>query len=193
MGGERVGWTAASFVVGLALTSLACVTTAHVERPSTRDECFATAGSKDATVVYGPAVAAPVEVAAWGKAGSVPAPTRAELLRVDVENLQVRGVWAGDERSPTYLKMGDIKAIEVRKHGRGAREGAVIGLAAGATAGALVGFASGDDGPCGNFSCVVGFTAGQKAAIGGVLGAVSGTLIGLAVGALLGHVDRYEF
>jgi hypothetical protein len=171
MGGER---GAVVFLVGLALTSLACVTTAHVERPSTLDECC----SKNATVVYGPAA---------------PVPARAELLRVDVEKLQVRGVWAGDERSPTYLKVGDIKAIEVRKHGRGAREGAIIGLVAGTTAGALVGFASGDDMPCGNFSCVVGFSSGQKAVIGGVLGAVTGTVLGLAVGAVLGHVDRYEF
>jgi hypothetical protein len=185
----------AVFMAGLALTGLACVTTSHVERPGTLDECYATAGLKNATVIYKPAVAAPVAVAAWGKAGgAAPVPARAELLRVDVENLQVRGVWAGDQRSPTYLKVRDIKAIEVRDRGRGAREGLLIGLLAGTAGGALVGYASGDDTPCGgDYSCIIGFTARQKAVIGGVLGAVTGTLIGLSVGAALGHVDRYEF
>lgn len=78
--------------------------------------------------------------------------------------------------------------------GRGAWQGALIGLAAGA----IAGFASGDDpvvptndpnDPLGNafgsISNAFRMTAGEKAVAGGFVGAVTGSLIGVLVGSLI--------
>jgi hypothetical protein len=80
-------------------------------------------------------------------------------------------------------------------NGRGALEGGAIGLLGGAALGATLGFVSGND-TCSNSglgSCILHFSASQKAAIGAIgLGAV-GVLAGFIAGGLHGHHDELEF
>ena len=96
---------------------------------------------------------------------------------------------------PVY-PYGHLEEIVIKRKaaaGRGAWQGALIGLAAGA----IAGFASGDDpvaptdnptDPLGNFfgsiSNAFRFTAGEKAVAGGFVGAVTGGLIGAIIGSI---------
>ena len=77
--------------------------------------------------------------------------------------------------------------------GRGALEGAGIGLLSGGALGAAIGFASGDDTCPPRSFCIMRFSAAQKAgilAVGfGALGLVAGSL----VGAVVGHRDEVQF
>ncbi|HYV64952.1 MAG TPA: hypothetical protein VE964_01835 [Myxococcales bacterium] len=77
--------------------------------------------------------------------------------------------------------------------GRGALEGAGIGLLGGGLLGAAIGFASGDDTCPPRGLCVIHFSGAQKAAflaIGfGALGLVAGSL----VGAVIGHREQVDF
>ncbi len=90
-----------------------------------------------------------------------------------------------------------LEKIEIKRKagaGRGAWQGALIGLAAGA----IAGFASGDDpvstynnpnDPLGSAFTILAnafsMTAGEKAAAGGIVGAATGALIGALVGTLV--------
>lgn len=87
---------------------------------------------------------------------------------------------------------GPLPEDEV-SHGRGALEGAGLGLLAGAAGGAVVGLASGDDPPCADQDLFcLSFSAGDKAAILGLYGAGVGALAGLVIGGLAGSHDVYE-
>lgn len=85
-----------------------------------------------------------------------------------------------------------LEKLEIKRKGaagRGAWQGALIGLAAGA----IAGFASGDDpvvptdnsNPFGGISNAFRLTAGEKAVAGGFVGAVAGSLIGALIGSLV--------
>ena len=92
---------------------------------------------------------------------------------------------------------GHLERIEVKRKaagGRGAWQGALIGLATGA----IIGFASGDDpvaptdnpnDPFGNLlggiSNAFSMTAGQKAVLGGFIGALTGSITGAIIGSLI--------
>jgi hypothetical protein len=112
---------------------------------------------------------------------------RADLLGVDAPNLQLRGVWAGDPEAATYVQLHDVKALEVRSHAWGAVEGLGVGLLTGAVAGAFVGYTSEDA------QCFVCFSAKERAVLGGIGFGLTGALVGVVLGAIVGHVDRYEF
>ncbi|MEO7044858.1 MAG: hypothetical protein ABI091_06090 [Ferruginibacter sp.] len=103
------------------------------------------------------------------------------------------------QSSYSYYHLEKIEIKRKAAAGRGAWQGALIGLAAGA----IVGFASGDDpvaptynnpnDPLGSaignvFSSVSNsfrMTAGEKAVIGGFTGALAGALVGTLVGTLV--------
>jgi len=88
----------------------------------------------------------------------------------------------------------EVRAIEVRRPGRGAIEGLGLGLLSGAAIGAISGYIEGGDPPsgCMVFVCVP-LTAGEKAVVAGTVLGLSGALTGLLIGAIIGHRDRYEF
>lgn len=95
------------------------------------------------------------------------------------------------------VPLGDIRGVVVRRHGRGALEGAAIGLLAGAGTGALFGL-SGDDpdrgcNPPDTNLCLGPATARDKAVLGALLLGAAGTALGLAIGLAVGQVDRYLF
>jgi hypothetical protein len=80
----------------------------------------------------------------------------------------------------------EVMQVELVDRDKGMLEGLGIGLLTGALTGAAMGFADGDD-PPGWFS----ITAGEKAAIGGlVLGGVGG-LSGTFVGTVSGHREEF--
>ncbi len=104
------------------------------------------------------------------------------------------------ENSNNYLShysYDHLEKIEIKRKagaGRGAWQGALIGLAAGV----IVGFASGDDpvstynnpndpfvSAFNNYVNSFSLTAGEKAVAGGIIGAATGALVGALVGALL--------
>jgi hypothetical protein len=81
------------------------------------------------------------------------------------------------------VEVGALESLAVarpRSRGAAALRGSAIGLLAGAATGAVIGFLDGDD-PRNAF---IQFSAGEKAALGGILlgagGAAAGMLIGLA-------------
>jgi hypothetical protein len=80
------------------------------------------------------------------------------------------------------------RVTEIRR-GRGALEGLGIGALVGMGTGAIIGFAEGDD-DCS--SCVVRFSAGDKAVFGGLVIGTLGAGIGLLAGALRGSRIVYE-
>jgi hypothetical protein len=101
--------------------------------------------------------------------------TDAETLTLSLEGGATRDVaWSS------------VRKIDVsrgrRSAGGGFLRGAGIGLAAGATVGALAGALSGDDPPCQD--CWFRFSAGEKAAIDGVLLGGVGTILGGVTGAV---------
>ena len=77
---------------------------------------------------------------------------------------------------------------EVKRRGPGAWEGLAWGLLGGAATCAAIGYFDGDD-PQG----LISFSAGEKAAMGGIAGAVVGGALGALSGAIIGHTDRYLF
>ncbi|MCE9577778.1 MAG: hypothetical protein K8W52_31885 [Deltaproteobacteria bacterium] len=81
-------------------------------------------------------------------------------------------------------------------HGLGAIEGGGLGMLAGAAIGAAAGYSRGDDLPCAPesepFLACNSHTAGQKAAIGGILFGGLGAVTGLVVGAAIGSREVYE-
>jgi hypothetical protein len=89
---------------------------------------------------------------------------------------------------PSLLDPTQLQGYEVKRRFRGAMEGMLIGALSGATAGAVIGYGQGDD-PEGYLS----FSAGDKAAMLGVVGAVTGATIGALLGTAIGHKDRYLF
>ncbi len=80
------------------------------------------------------------------------------------------------------------RGYEVKRRLSGAWEGLAWGLLGGAATCAAISYLDGDD-PPGFFS----FSAGEKAAMGGIAGAVVGGALGVLVGATIGHTDRYLF
>ena len=114
-------------------------------------------------------------------------------IRISLDNLN------NYQSSYSYYHLEKIEIKRKAAAGRGAWQGALIGLAAGA----IVGFASGDDpvaptynnpnDPLGSaignvFSSVynsVRMTAGEKAVLGGFVGAVTATLTGALIATLV--------
>jgi hypothetical protein len=80
------------------------------------------------------------------------------------------------------------RGYEVKRRMSGAWEGLAWGLLGGAATCAAIGYFDGDD-PSGFIS----FSAGEKAAMGGIAGAVVGGALGALSGAIIGHTDRYLF
>jgi len=96
------------------------------------------------------------------------------LLAMDRESLTVK---LGGGGEPVTVMRAAITRLEIRQPGRSRGAGAGVGLLVGGAAGALLGLAGGDDDPG-----IVSFSAGDKAAIFGVLGAGVGALVGFAAG-----------
>jgi len=91
-----------------------------------------------------------------------------------------------------------LRSIKWNSHSLGASRGFLIGgLAAGAAL-AILGAASGSDSPCPPrgtpevFYCISA-SAGEKAALGGVLGFLTGSIIGVVIGAINGSTMKVEF
>jgi hypothetical protein len=106
------------------------------------------------------------------------------------------GLAVAQPGEPHLLQPNDIRGYDTSNHGVGAMEGLVLGLVAGFTVGAAAGVIAGDDPPCDqnqSFGCLSHETAGDKAAIGGILGGITGALSGLFIGAFIGHTDHYVF
>jgi hypothetical protein len=98
------------------------------------------------------------------------------------------GARPGREDVP-LVDLSELRGYEVKRRLPGALEGLMWGFVAGAAAGAIAGAAQGDD-PPGQF---IQFTAGEKAAVGGVILGATGGALGALIGGLLGHTDRYLF
>ena len=102
----------------------------------------------------------------------------------------------GERQRAPLQALRSVRFSSSYASGRGALEGAGIGLLGGGALGAAIGFASGDD-TChsspSRWCLAPQFSAAQKAAflaIGfGALGLVAGSLIG----ALIGHHEEVEF
>jgi hypothetical protein len=89
-----------------------------------------------------------------------------------------------------FLDPAQITRVTEVRRGRGALEGFLIGGGISATTFAILGYSAGDD-ECSSF-CLFTFTAGEKAAMGGILGGITGGLVGLLVGAVRGSRFVYE-
>jgi hypothetical protein len=98
-------------------------------------------------------------------------------------------------RSPIgTLPWKQIARIKETSRGRGAAQGLGIGALIGATVGAVGEYASGGsdcEGDSGGALCFE-FTAGEKAAIGGIGFGILGGLIGLVIGAARGSTTIYD-
>jgi hypothetical protein len=89
------------------------------------------------------------------------------------------------------IPLGTVQQIKVVRHGRGALDGALIGLVAGGLSGVLLGYSAGDSrnlDDCG-YPC----KAGDKAQFAGLIFAGIGTAVGALVGAAVGHRDLLVF
>jgi hypothetical protein len=91
------------------------------------------------------------------------------------------------------LPAGSTAPASEVSHGRGALEGAGIGVLGGALAGAVVGYAAGDDPECSNdaFLCLQ-FKAEDKALFGGLYVGAIGLAAGALIGGVIGSRDVYE-
>jgi hypothetical protein len=85
-----------------------------------------------------------------------------------------------------------VARIKETSHARGAGEGLGLGLLLGATIGATVFYASGDDECSSDEFCILQFSAGEKAVIGGIAVGALGAIAGLIVGAATGSTTVYE-
>jgi len=195
--------TLACLVSVAALFGGACISTHHVPRPVSvaelagRAEADA-AGDDSAAIIY--PVIRPV-------GGAPPGPVSTNLTwEAPVARYSSDAVYVATPGEPTRLLLPEVRGYSVKRHGRGAIDGAVIGAALGVVAGTLFGASRGSD-PApvtmcreifdgGTLCTTTGghtLSAGQKAAIGGLGLGVVGGLVGAVMGALVGHTDRFEF
>jgi hypothetical protein len=173
---------AATFSV---LLTVGCSSTHQVVRPSSLDsfaEVTDTGEGPIDVIVTPPASEDPHSVEAVRSRS-------ARLLDVGDDGISVRR--RGEQQT---LSLRDIRGYDVTRRGQGALEGLGIGLLAGVTFGVVAGLAAGDDPPCApeNF-CIFRLSAGDKAAISGVVAGLTGALSGALIGALVGHTDHYVF
>lgn len=103
------------------------------------------------------------------------------------------GVTFFDKANGGMVPSHEIVKIKDVSHARGALEGLGLGVGIGALTGGAIGLASGDD-DCSNedHGCFLEFSAGEKAAILGILLGGLGGLVGLVVGAAKGSTTIYE-
>jgi hypothetical protein len=112
---------------------------------------------------------------------------------VEVDGVVVQGATGVQiEASNGTHSLWEVNKVTEVKALRGALEGLGIGSLIGLVGGAVIGFADGDDECDPNQECFLAFTAGEKAAITGVVFGGFGALIGLVAGALRGSRDVYE-
>ena len=109
-----------------------------------------------------------------------------------------RGIWVAQGGERRFLRLGEVRGVEVLRRGRGAGEGLGVGLFTGIALGAVAGYLRGDDPPCMTATdpgcdIYIRWTSGDKAIAGGILGAVVGAAIGAEIGYLIGHRDVYVF
>jgi hypothetical protein len=109
-----------------------------------------------------------------------------------------RGSATPQERPGETLRLqnADITQVRIKKHGRGAAEGAAIGALGGAALGALAGWAVYE--PCRpktlfDNSWCIDFGPGVSAEAGAFLLGVTGALSGALYGAIVGHRTTYVF
>ena len=125
-----------------------------------------------------------------------------KVTREPALNLSVTGPTAEWTRADTLQKRevpeAALRSIEWNSHSLGASRGFLIGgLATGLTL-AVIGFASGSDRPCPPpgtpevFFCFSA-SAGEKAALGGVLGFLTGSIVGLVIGGIDGSKMHLDF
>jgi len=197
----------ACLVSAAALFGGACTSTHHVPRPVSVAELAgraeADAAGYDSLAVIYPLIR-PV-------GGAPPGPVSTDLTtnltwEAPVARSSSDAVYVATPGEPTRLLLPEVRGYSVKRHRRGAIEGAGIGAAIGAVAGTLFGASRGSD-PApvpmcreiadgGTLCTTMGghpLSAGQKAAIGGLGLGVVGGLVGAVMGALVGHTDRFEF
>jgi hypothetical protein len=97
-------------------------------------------------------------------------------------------------RSQTgYVSIADVARVVDKRRGRGALEGLGIGLLIGAAGGAIVGYADGDDECPPEGWCILTFTAGEKALLGGMFFGGVGGLVGGVIGLVRGSRVEYSY
>lgn len=104
------------------------------------------------------------------------------------------GITFVDKATGGVVPDQEIYKIDDTSHVLGGVQGLGIGGAIGAIGGALLGYADGDD-ACDEDShggCFLSFTAGEKAALFGIVFGVLGGGVGLVVGAVKGSTTLYE-
>ncbi len=91
----------------------------------------------------------------------------------------------GETQKVSSTEIADIRFL---RHGKGAVAGLGVGLAVGALTGVLIGAVAGGDDP----DQFLAFSAGEKAAMGGVLLGGLGGLLGIPIGAAKGSEEIYH-
>ena len=172
-----------------ALLTGSCTTTHQLSRPATVGSLQLLLKQADpvSVIVDTPVVAAPANFSAATRT------TAAAVLAFDPT-----GIWVAQGGERRFLRLGDVRGVEVLRRGRGAGEGLGVGLFTGIALGALTGYLRGDDPPCNNAIDVgcdiyIRWTSGDKAIAGGIMGGVLGGVLGAEIGYLIGHRDVYVF
>jgi hypothetical protein len=97
-----------------------------------------------------------------------------------------------DPKRGTIVDPADMRGYTTFHHGRGLLEGFGVGLLGGAAVGIALGLASGDDTCAPESFCLFQFTAGEKAALGGIVLGTVGLALGGVIGAIAGSRDFHE-
>jgi len=165
-----------SLSLSLLVLPLACSTVVASQRPTSNDAARELNRLLDAELVT-----------------VTTSPDGTRRARVEVGEQQTVLI---DDRNQTRrtVPTAALRTLELpRQHGRGALDGAVLGVLGGALLGATMGLASGDDTCNPQQWCIFKFSAAQKAEFGAALLGAGGLLIGALVGAAIGHSTILEF
>ena len=114
-------------------------------------------------------------------AGSVRVSADSVFLRPQMPREARWRLWSG-----SALPLSEVRSLEVTRGGRGARDGARLGMGIGIAAGAAIYVGVYEANPGGLWS------REASAVVGGIIGGVLGTCLGVLIGANVGSKDVYE-